>query len=331
MAAAALLPGRTAVAEDLDALREQANAAASEISVLEHELAQLEGKKRQLDASIDRASQSLGLIELAKHETEARLSAAEDLYVERAIDAYKSGPTGNIDIILSAQRLPEMFALAEIAANAAEEDSRSLDEMLASRAEAEAAQARIDERKSALLASQARAEEVGLEIAGALSTRKAAFSELSDRIASLERAARAAARAAAAEAAGAAGAAGAASPSQALLDVLGDSGPSAGIPDGFAGTGVTFEGIASWYGPGFEGNLTASGDVFDSSLFTAASKELPLGSWLYVEHEGRGVVVLINDRGPYVGDRIIDLSRAAAQAIGISGLGWIKAEVLIKA
>ena len=98
----------------------------------------------------------------------------------------------------------------------------------------------------------------------------------------------------------------------------------------FVGTGVTFEGIASWYGPGFEGNLTASGDVFDSDLYTVASKTLPLGTWLYVEFNGRGVVVLVNDRGPYVGDRILDLSRAAAEAIGISGLGWVKAEILIK-
>ena len=99
----------------------------------------------------------------------------------------------------------------------------------------------------------------------------------------------------------------------AFLDLLQPSGPSAGIPDGFVGTGVTFEGIASWYGPGFEGNHTASGDIFDSALFTAASKTLPLGTWLYVEHHGRGVVVFVNDRGPYVEDRILDLSEAAAK------------------
>src|SRR5206468_1667293 len=103
------------------------------------------------------------------------------------------------------------------------------------------------------------------------------------------------------------------------------------IPDGFASTGVSFEGIASWYGPGFEGRPTASGQIFDSNLYTAASRDLPLGTWLYVSHGAKGVVVLVNDRGPYVDNRVLDLSRAAAAAIGISGLGWVKAEILVKA
>ncbi|MGH2694860.1 MAG: septal ring lytic transglycosylase RlpA family protein, partial [Actinomycetota bacterium] len=118
--------------------------------------------------------------------------------------------------------------------------------------------------------------------------------------------------------------------SEAFARLLDGSGPSNGIPAGFAGTGVSFEGIASWYGPGFEGKPTASGDIFDPDLYTAASKELPLGTWLYVEHQGRGVVVLVNDRGPYIDGRILDLSRAAAEVIGITGLGWIRAEILIK-
>jgi rare lipoprotein A (peptidoglycan hydrolase) len=115
-----------------------------------------------------------------------------------------------------------------------------------------------------------------------------------------------------------------------LLKILQPAGPAQDIPEGFASTGVTFEGIASWYGPGFEGNPTASGQIFDPSLYTAASKELPLGSWLHVSHQGRGVVVLVNDRGPYVEGRILDLSHAAAQAIGITGLGWVKATILVK-
>jgi rare lipoprotein A len=79
-----------------------------------------------------------------------------------------------------------------------------------------------------------------------------------------------------------------------------------------------------------EGNPTASGQIFDPDLYTAASRDLPLGSWLYVTHAGRGVVVRVNDRGPYVGDRVVDLSRAAARSIGITGLGWVSCEVLVR-
>lgn len=83
------------------------------------------------------------------------------------------------------------------------------------------------------------------------------------------------------------------------------------------------EGIASWYGPGFEGNLTANGEVFDSGLLTAAHQTLPFDTLVRVTNlnNGLAVVVRINDRGPFVGGRIIDLSRAAAERIDMLGSG----------
>ena len=85
-------------------------------------------------------------------------------------------------------------------------------------------------------------------------------------------------------------------------------------------------GGASWYGPGFHGRRTASGKRFNSRAFTAAHRSLPFGSRVRVTNErtGRSVVVRINDRGPFVGGRVIDLSKAAAQAVGISGVGKVK-------
>jgi rare lipoprotein A len=76
---------------------------------------------------------------------------------------------------------------------------------------------------------------------------------------------------------------------------------------------------ASWYGPGFNGRRTATGEVFHQNELTAASKTLPLGSHAKVTNmgNGRSVVVRINDRGPYVSGRSLDLSRAAAQRIGL--------------
>ena len=63
---------------------------------------------------------------------------------------------------------------------------------------------------------------------------------------------------------------------------------------------------------------------------TAASKELPFNTLLFVKFQGRGVVVRINDRGPYVGDRIIDLSQGAAETVGMSGIGWIDATIVVR-
>jgi rare lipoprotein A len=79
--------------------------------------------------------------------------------------------------------------------------------------------------------------------------------------------------------------------------------------------------MASWYGPGFHGRRTANGERFNTNALTAAHKTLPFGSQVRVTNErtGRSVVVRINDRGPYAHGRVIDLSKAAAQAVGISG------------
>lgn len=84
-------------------------------------------------------------------------------------------------------------------------------------------------------------------------------------------------------------------------------------------------GNASWYGPGFDGRKTASGERFSRHAYTAAHKTLPLNSRVKVtnlaNHES--VVVKINDRGPFVRGRVIDLSQAAARAIGIRGVGRV--------
>jgi len=82
-------------------------------------------------------------------------------------------------------------------------------------------------------------------------------------------------------------------------------------------------GLASWYGQRFQGRRTASGERFDSDELTAAHRTLPFGARVCVRSlvNGRAVVVRINDRGPFSPDRVIDLSEAAAQALGMIGLG----------
>lgn len=82
-------------------------------------------------------------------------------------------------------------------------------------------------------------------------------------------------------------------------------------------------GEASYYGPGFDGKLTASGEVFDQDDYTCAHKSLPFGTKLKVTRvdNGKSVVVRVNDRGPYVDGRIIDLSVAAGKDIGLDKVG----------
>lgn len=89
-------------------------------------------------------------------------------------------------------------------------------------------------------------------------------------------------------------------------------------------------GKASWYGPGFHGRRTASGETFNTHALTAAHRTLPFGTRVRVVNKktGKSVVVRINDRGPFAHGRVIDLSRASAQAIGITGVGSVEVSQL---
>jgi rare lipoprotein A len=83
------------------------------------------------------------------------------------------------------------------------------------------------------------------------------------------------------------------------------------------------EGVASWYGPGFHAGSTANGERYDQDDITAAHRTLPMPSWVEVENldNGRKLTVRINDRGPFARGRIIDLSRKAAQLLGVDRAG----------
>ena len=94
-------------------------------------------------------------------------------------------------------------------------------------------------------------------------------------------------------------------------------------------SGYDQRGIASWYGPGFHALSTANGERYDQDDVTAAHKTLPMPSYVEVENleNGRKLTVRINDRGPFVAGRIIDLSRRSAQLLGVDRAGTAKVRV----
>lgn len=96
-------------------------------------------------------------------------------------------------------------------------------------------------------------------------------------------------------------------------------------------TGQTLGGTASWYGPYFHGRLTAAGETFNQHEFTAAHPSLPFDTYLKVTNlqNGNTVVVRVNDRGPYVGERSLDLSRLAARCLGSETAGVVPYEAVV--
>jgi rare lipoprotein A len=87
-------------------------------------------------------------------------------------------------------------------------------------------------------------------------------------------------------------------------------------------------GQASWYGPRFQGKRTANGESFDMNSLTCAHRSLPLGTWVRVTNlkNRKTVFVRVNDRGPVPENRVVDLSYAAARAVGLAGVGKVKLE-----
>ena len=96
-----------------------------------------------------------------------------------------------------------------------------------------------------------------------------------------------------------------------------------------SGSGHSFSGMASFYG-NESGSKTASGQRFNQEAMTCAHRSLPFGTKLRVTHGGRSIVVTVNDRGPFIRGRVLDLSTGAARAVGLTsaGVGHVTAEVI---
>ena len=118
---------------------------------------------------------------------------------------------------------------------------------------------------------------------------------------------------------------------QACTLVGGPSGPPSPAAPGASPAAWTQTGVASWYGEPFHGRTTASGETYDMNDLTCAHRTLPFGTRLHVRNleNGRTVVVRVNDRGPFVKDRIVDLSRRAARELGMIGPGTARVRITV--
>jgi peptidoglycan hydrolase CwlO-like protein len=97
----------------------------------------------------------------------------------------------------------------------------------------------------------------------------------------------------------------------------------------FERTGMVYSGYTTSYGEDFHGSPTASGVIYNMYDFTCAHRTLPFGTWLLVTFRGNQTIVQVNDRGPFVPGRVLDLSYGSAQSIGLDGVQWTEFEILI--
>jgi rare lipoprotein A len=107
--------------------------------------------------------------------------------------------------------------------------------------------------------------------------------------------------------------------------------PNIGDRNALAAAGAAFSGQASWYGPKFHGRKCSDGSRFDMEKMTAAHRSLPFGTKLLVMNRATGAscVVSVNDRGPFIGNRVLDLSKGAARKLNMLGSGVAMVDCLI--
>ena len=99
----------------------------------------------------------------------------------------------------------------------------------------------------------------------------------------------------------------------------------------YVSRGEVFRGVSSWYGPNFHGKLTANGEIYNMYAYTAANKIMPFGTIVKVINlnNGKSVIVRINDRGPFMKGRILDLSYAAGKKIGLDKTGTAPVKIIV--
>jgi len=283
----------------------------------------------RIAAQTDEAEQDEAALVVAQDRQQratAALATARQRLQERAVDAYMYGLTRSIanlerpNVYLEEAFKADQRAVADLrAARSAGADA--IDAAESTRDASRAAQAQLDSERAQLEATIAHQDALDAQLQAAAAARKAAEdAQAAANRAVVDRfetdpAARTRHRVA--------------TVNQRAVMARYPFGPVTGIPAGLKATGETITGPASWYGPGFDGRPTASGAIYDQEGWTCASKELPLGTILLVSENGRQVLLLVNDRGPYVDGWILDLSHAAATALSHPGVGVVSAEILV--
>ena len=324
--AAAAAPSK----DDVDRARDARDRAISRAKQLASEAERLTADFQQLRRRAEAAAARLIDAYRAELAVSERLTEAQGLLNRRANAAYRVGPAAFLNALLESRSAADVLASRELIERTIFSDMRTAAAILDEARHARGTRAGVEKDRlqlarrfrelaslrarieSSLAAAQAQARRAGVRLTRIRAARERFLAE----------------QAAQAQAISALGV-----DQSELLALLGPNrGRGCAIPPRLQPTGRTISGTASWYGQEFAGNPTATGAIFDPALFTAAHKTLPLNSFLRIRWNGRCAVVLVNDRGPFHRDWILDLAQAPAAYLGYerSGTARVEADLLAR-
>lgn len=264
-------------------------------------------------------------------EAAARLQEARRGLSERFVAMYKSTAMEPVSLLLSAESLGDLFRRMAFLARIAEIDNRALRDAVVAAAEADYQAAALEDLKAQDVTLRALLRQREADLVRARDEQNALVAKLTaqerERLRAY-RAKRAKTRQAWRESSIPAGRP--VPTAQAVVEPYADRTylVAAYQPRRYRTTGETYTAVCSWYGNEFDGRPTASGQIFNQNDLTCASRGLAFGTRLALTRGGRGVIVVVNDRGPFIAGRDLDLSRAAARALGFSGVERVHVEVV---
>jgi rare lipoprotein A (peptidoglycan hydrolase) len=291
-------------------------------------LAALRAEYEAVEAQAERAAALVVDAALREAALQGSLAQARSLLNARASAVYRAGPAAFVDVLLESESFGDLMTSRELVERALMADVEQAAEALEARDAARRLRRELEAAKARLQVQHDRLRELQAQMASVLAEAQAQVRKAGVKVSELEREKVRMERAEARQQQRAVLLRVPADQS-ALLALLGpDGGRGCDIPSGLQQTGQGFSGQASFYGEEFAGQPTATGAIFVPELFTAAHLTLPLPSFLHVRYGGKCATVLVNDRGPYVEGRVLDLSQGAAQYLGLPGVDVVEAEIL---
>lgn len=315
------------VKDRLDQAKAARADALAEARAAADQLAALRAEYDRVEAEAERAAALVVDAAMREATLQARLVQARSQVNARANAAYRAGPGAFLEVLLESGSFGELMTTRKLMEDILLADMEDAAWALESRDAARRVRRQLEAAKQDLAAQHRRLQELQAEMEVVLAEAQAEVERVGVRVEELAQEQKRIQRAAAREEQRALVLAPPADESG-LLALLGPTGGrGCDIPSGLERTGEGFTGEASFYGEEFAGQATASGAIFVPELFTAAHRTLPLPTFLHVRYGNRCATVLVNDRGPYVEGRVLDLSQGAANYLGL-GVGVVEAEVL---
>ena len=313
----------TAYGASVESLQQRARAASARVSEMEGSLATAMDALNEASAELRETEESITENEEQVDRLEEGIAHSREALDRQVNFIYRSSRLGYLEMVFAAQNLAEFADALNMIDILANHDAQTVEDLRIQTAQLEATLADLNDLRQQQASIEAAKRSEAQAAQRLLEEQQAYVGSLNRQVqealqAEQDRQNREAATSAAAPS-GSNRASGESASSS--------GGGSSSGAGGYVATGMTFTGIASWYQIG---TRTANGERFNPDAMTAAHKTLPFGTLVRVTFRGNSVVVRINDRGPFTGGRIIDLSRGSAAAIGLksAGIGTVQVEVV---